>query len=448
MKKNSIQYDILIIGGGPAGTSAGMTALKRKGTKVAVIESSNYSNYRIGESLTPGVRPLLEYLNVWENFRNEQSLDAFGSRSVWGSDQVETLDYMFTIHGQGWSLDRLRFDKMLAENFKKQGGELFISTKFLRSSFSDGIWIVECQDENGNIFQIKAKYLIDATGRKGLIARQQGATRKVFDKLIGVACIGTFDSDTNIEHFLSVEACSYGWWYVSPLPNNKVAVVLMSDSDVISQLKAVQSQQFFQLLFSTKHTQERVKNISFGDVPTAFSAFSSYLTKMGSDNWIAIGDAVASHDPLSSTGIPHAISSGIHGARVADDFLFGDGILLPYYEKGIQENYMQYLKTRSKYYVKERRWHDEIFWKRRTTPVMLNPHTHIIKNDNKEILNFTQTTYLTKTYSQKLLKYCETKIEMHQVVNRFAKEYPQFPDENIILGLQELVISKHINVCR
>ena len=92
-------FDVVILGGGPAGTAAGMTLLKREGLSVAVVEASDYTTPRMGESLSPGMRPLLEYLHIWEPFKQEQSLKTFGSQAAWGSDTPSALDYMFTLHG-------------------------------------------------------------------------------------------------------------------------------------------------------------------------------------------------------------------------------------------------------------------------------------------------------------------------------------------------------------
>ncbi|MHC4880808.1 MAG: tryptophan 7-halogenase, partial [Planctomycetota bacterium] len=61
-------FDVVILGGGPAGCAAGLTLLKRDGVSVAIVEASDYTVPRIGESLTPGIRPLLEYLDLWCDF--------------------------------------------------------------------------------------------------------------------------------------------------------------------------------------------------------------------------------------------------------------------------------------------------------------------------------------------------------------------------------------------
>ena len=147
-------FDVIILGGGPGGTAAGMTLLKRDGVDVAVVEASNYTSPRIGESLTPGVRPLLEYLDIWQRFRSEQSLESFGSQAAWGSDYLQALDYMFTPHGAGWCLDRVRFDRMLASAFRDRGGHLLTNTHFVGCvRKSNGSWGVQVKDAEKNLRQ-------------------------------------------------------------------------------------------------------------------------------------------------------------------------------------------------------------------------------------------------------------------------------------------------------
>lgn len=140
------RFDVVILGGGPAGTAAGLTLRKRDDIAVAIVEATGYQTPRIGESLSPGVRALLDYLDVWRAFRRQQPLEAFGSRAAWGSPEPGALDYLFTIHGTGWSLDRLRFDRMLADTFVERGGSLFTQTRFIATRRTADGWVVELSD--------------------------------------------------------------------------------------------------------------------------------------------------------------------------------------------------------------------------------------------------------------------------------------------------------------
>ena len=434
-------------GGGPGGTAAEMTLLKRDGISVAVVEESDYASPRIGESLTPGIRPLLEYLNIWEQFRSEQSLESFGSKAAWGTSSPQALDYMFTLQGTGWGLDRVRFDRMLANAFRERGGSLLTKTRFLRCQrTARNNWEIQIREPDKTTRKIQGKYLIDATGRRGYLARHLGIPRQIHDRLIGVGCIGQLANDSDIESVIQVEACEYGWWYTAPIPGNQISVVLMSDADIVSQQKAIDPKQWQSLLNEMKLTSDRIRGVKFTAKPKAFSAFSSCLQQVGGENWVAVGDAVASHDPLSSTGIPHAIGSGVHGAIVAANALFSDGQMLESFQQSIHRDFFQYLRTHWQYYQRETRWPKSLFWKRRRTPILTDPYATIeYVKPSTESFSYS-SVHLKTQLSRQLHKSCQTGCLTHQIVRAFADSHPQIPEQHIILGFQELVETGHVKI--
>lgn len=437
MKNDDNHYDVVIIGGGPGGAAAGLTLLKRAGTRVAIIEQSRYDNPRIGESLSPGIRPLLSYLDLWEPFQATQSLSTYGSQAAWGGPEAQGLDFLFTIHGAGWNLDRLRFDRMLAETFAERGGTLLTGTRFQRAEETkDGGWDICLKQGNAAETSIRSRYIIDATGRRGLFARQLGVSREIRDQLVGIARFGSLPAGKTIESVIMVEACEYGWWYTAPVPGNGITVALMTDADIARDMKAARPEKWQELLDQMPLSSARLKGAKLKESPRSFLAHSSRLTRAGGDNWLAIGDALCSHDPLSSSGIPHSIGTGVHGARVAANKLFGDGTFFGAYEADAAANYTEYLETHWGYYLKEDRWPEALFWKRRTTSVRLDPEAKII---GQLPLNTSTTMHLELPYAVKLHAYCTTGLLTHQVVRKFAQSHPQFSDQQIILELQEMV---------
>ena len=440
-------FDVVILGGGPAGTAAGMTLLKRAGTSVAIIEKSNYETHRPGESLTPGVRPLLEYLDLWQAFQKEQSLNAFGSEAAWGSSEAHALDYLFTLHGTGWCLDRVRFDRMMAMEFERRGGQLKCATQLQNFEQTDNkTWRLQTINRAGKPQEFSCDYLIDASGRTGVLAKQLKSIRKQYDRLVGIGAFGVLQENMHIPSSILVEACSYGWWYSAPVPGQKVVFMLMSDADIVGQQQLAQKKYWQELLEEMPLTRERFKKIQFSNVPMAFSAKSSCLETVGGSNWVAVGDAVASHDPLSSSGIPHAIGSGVHGALVAADALFASGKMLTTYQESIHKDFQQYLNTHWQYYQREKRWTNAKFWKRRQTRVTLSPNAKLkyIYTEKEKHLNV--ATHLPKKMYIDLLRSCKNEMAVYQVVRHFLNQNPQVSDQQAILGLQELVEEGYVSL--
>ena len=197
-----------------------------------------------------------------------------------------------------------------------------------------------------------------------------------------------------------------------------------------------------------KETSERVSGVRFAGRPKAFSCFSSILRQVGGEDWVAVGDAAASHDPLSSTGIPHAIGSGVHGALNAANSLFSNGELLKGYQESIHDDFLQYLRTHWRYYRREDRWPDSVFWKRRTTPVSIDPNETVVRveRSTKTFSGPNDLVHLPARFSRQLYESCKLGRFAHQIVREFAGSHPHVPDQQIILGLQELVANGHVKI--
>jgi hypothetical protein len=140
---------------------------------------------------------------------------------------------------------------------------------------------------------------------------------------------------------------------------------------------------------------------------------------------------------LSSSGIPHAIGTGVQGALTAADALFGEGQMLPAYEETIRRDVAQYRRTHWQYYQREARWPDAPFWARRRTPVRL-PAAAVIESVHPLADDF-EPLHLTARQSEVLHAHCRPGRPVHTIAHTFAAAHPSLPDERIILGMQELV---------
>ena len=166
-------------------------------------------------------------------------------------------------------------------------------------------------------------------------------------------------------------------------------------------------------------------------------AFSSQLRPDGRRRIFAAGDAAASHDPLSSNGIPHALGSGIQAARAVADEMFGAGRLRAGYERSLFADYARYLKTRWANYGMERRWPDARFWKSRTMAIQLNPDMLLVAHGGRGCAE--HSTILSATAVRRLLDLARSPITAHRMVAEARHHAPHLPDERIILAVQELV---------
>ncbi len=96
-------FDVVVIGGGPAGTSTAFW-LAKLGITVALIERSNYQGFQAGETVHPSFKILLKDMGVWERFCSEQHLPSYGNLSSWGNEFLHESHFLFSPYGTGWHL--------------------------------------------------------------------------------------------------------------------------------------------------------------------------------------------------------------------------------------------------------------------------------------------------------------------------------------------------------
>src|SRR4051794_7742445 len=106
------EWDTLVIGGGPAGCAAAI-ALARGGHSVCIVEDRQAGDFKVGESLPPAIKPLLQTLGAMTACNGEWAIPSHGNQSAWGSPRLTDTDFIRDPNGHGWHLDRAQFDAEL-----------------------------------------------------------------------------------------------------------------------------------------------------------------------------------------------------------------------------------------------------------------------------------------------------------------------------------------------
>ena len=128
----SLNVDVVILGGGPAGSSVAISLLQKKYT-VSIIEKTDFSSFRIGETISPGVTGLLRKLGMDDKILNVH-LPSYTNKSVWGSHEPGENNFFYNPSGHGWHLNRMVFDRQLADHAANLGALSFTNSTIKKNT--------------------------------------------------------------------------------------------------------------------------------------------------------------------------------------------------------------------------------------------------------------------------------------------------------------------------
>jgi flavin-dependent dehydrogenase len=356
--------DVLILGGGPAGSATALSLAQAGITRVLLVEMTRYREIRIGESVPPDIRTPLDRLGLWDAFVAEEHDPCLGSCSAWGTDALGYNDFLLNPLGHGWHLDRTRFDEFLARKAAERGAELSRGMRFKAAErlAQDGFRL-QLVGESGRIRTVTARFVVDATGTRSSFARSMGAHRLFVDQLLCVTAFFRLPDAAQISRLTMLEAVEYGWWYAARLPHSRLAVAVASDPQIVKQIALHRREPWLERLAATSHIAVALSGCRLiADAQVICAAPSFMLSTVAGDRWLAVGDAASAFDPISSQGIHKALTDGACAGKAIADHLYGDDHGLREHQSSVATRHRHYLDSRNYFYSLERRWPQSTFW--------------------------------------------------------------------------------------
>lgn len=358
---------IVVAGGGPAGAVAALV-LARSGWPVVLLDPGA-SQGRPGESLPPAARPLLRDLGVLPCMATAGHLRSLGTRSVWGGTTPAMTDHLLDPNGEGWLLNRIRFDHDLQSLAAATGVRVVRGAQVRQVQREGATWRVRIQRSSGTQEELPAAWIIDATGRRALLARAVGASRRRDDDQVAFhARFRCLQPSSDHDAYTTVEAVPDGWWYSVRVPGNGRVAAFLTDADNRQRSSLRTPEGFCQAVGFTQYIQACLQGYQIEGVPRFTEAGGAYLYPQAGDGWTAVGDAALAFDPLSSQGLFTALYTGLRGAENVNATLNGErSSAHQLYSERLQAIRTAYLRHRTLAYADERRWPDSAFWARRHT---------------------------------------------------------------------------------
>ncbi|GAA2651893.1 tryptophan 7-halogenase [Streptomyces spororaveus] len=364
------RLEAVVAGGGPAGAVAALV-LARAGRHVLLVDGgppgARSGAFTIGETLPPAARPLLHDLGLWTAFAADAHLSCPGTDASWGSARLLGHSHLFDPHGQGWHLDRDRFDAFLREA-AVAAGALIRRAVVIGHRSAGGEQRLLVRERGGAVRELCSRWVVDATGRRALIGRRL-ALRRRQDRLVAAFTLlggrvsGGHAGDPELRTL--VEAVPEGWWYTARVPAGRV-VAHLTDADLAgARLRTAEG--FRYAVARTRHVRDRLRGYdpACSPVPYWTAAHGLRLSPPGGPGWVAAGDAAIAFDPLSSQGILTALHTGARAGAAVARCLAGEKEALASYASFLDGVADAYHHHHARSYAQERRWPEHPFWRRR-----------------------------------------------------------------------------------
>ena len=331
----SFDCDVAVIGGGPAGSTAA-AALARAGRHVVLLERDVFPRFHIGESLLASVNDVLEAIGAADIIRQAGFPRKWGATFMTPDGSVERFaDFSISPEvpsPQTWQVPREQFDLLLLRHAAASGADVREGHRVVDLVFEPDAVTVEfraaagaSEDDprSGPVSRIRARALIDASGRAALVSRR-------FELRLdepGLANVAIFSHYAGVPREEGRRAGDIrviaredgGWFWLIPISDELMSVGVVLPRDVFQAHSRMPQGDLLHRLIGDTPATARLMCRAERRWPVRIERDFSYGAKRyAGDCWIAVGDAGSFLDPVFSSGVAIALESALEGARAVE----------------------------------------------------------------------------------------------------------------------------------
>lgn len=356
---------ILVIGGGPGGSTAA-SLLAREGIDVTLLEMEHFPRYHIGESLLPSMLQIVDLVGAREK------LDSFGFQKKqgafleWGRESWPlNFGELAGDRTYSYQVNRGEFDQMMLNHAKSLGVKVFEGVEVRQINFAGDRPISvdytvdhHSNGDSGNNGTISFDYLIDASGRNGLMATRYLRDRRYHQVFQNIAIWGYWKNvdrlATGREGDIAVSSIDNGWIWGIPLSDGTMSIGAVLHKDILHANRGMpQMDLYMKSLTSSKLISRIIENAEMISETSTETDYSYTSGKYCGPGYFLVGDAACFLDPLLSSGVHLATFSAMIAAAGLVSFFEGqvdENEMMTFFEKGYRQAYLRFLVFLSAFY--------------------------------------------------------------------------------------------------
>ncbi|MCZ6696526.1 MAG: NAD(P)/FAD-dependent oxidoreductase [Acidobacteria bacterium] len=314
-------FDVAVIGGGPAGSTAA-AFLAGGGARVSVFEREQFPRFHIGESLLPFNMDIFARLGIRDQLE-ENFIQKWGAEFISGDGEAHEVFHFENglIPGRPmcYQVLRSRFDQMLLDTADARGAEIYQGHSVLSAVPSSRTGArLRVRDLTGNESEIHARFILDASGRDSMLGSRMGV-RRMNRHLRKVALFAHFEnvprSPGRDEGNIVLILMSDGWFWFIPLKGAITSIGLVLNGRRLKESGLQPEEAFEAAVASCPAAEKRLRQARRVSPVMAASDWSYRCRRLRGDGYLLVGDAASFVDPIFSSGVYLAMSSGELAAK-------------------------------------------------------------------------------------------------------------------------------------